>query len=107
LHTTRNFIYSEKKDINQPKYYTVIMVSTPELKRYLGKELSLNLNGKRTIRGRLVGYDLFLNLNLQDCIQLVQIPKKRSQDEEQRMDLIKIGHCVVRGNSIESMVVVD
>lgn len=82
------------------------MVSTPELKKYLGRELSLSLNGKRIVRGRLVGYDLFLNLNLQDCIQLIPLSKKRSQDDVQKMDVIKIGQCVVRGNSIESLEVV-
>lgn len=79
------------------------MVATPDLKRYIGKEIKLSLNGARTLQGKLVGYDFFLNLNLQNCVELVAVKKKRKTDDEPAVDAIKIGQAVVRGNSIISI----
>lgn len=69
------------------------MVSTPELKKYLNKRLSVLLNGDRKLEGYLRGYDLFLNITLEDAIEL---PSK-----------VLIGTVVVRGNSIISIEVLD
>lgn len=65
------------------------MISAPELKAYLHKDVELHMNGNRSIRGTLQGYDMFLNLNLANTIEL------KSKDET-----INIGQCIIRGNSI-------
>lgn len=69
------------------------MVSTPELKKYLNKRLSVLLNGDRRLEGSLRGYDLFLNITLEDTVEL---PAKEP-----------IGTVVVRGNSVVSIEVLD
>lgn len=79
------------------------MVSTPELKKYLGKQINVTLDGNRKIRGLLAGYDMFLNLNMDECVQLTPIKRKRkSENDEPNYTTINIGHCVIRGNSIVS-----
>ncbi|KAG7698551.1 hypothetical protein KL933_003395 [Ogataea haglerorum] len=71
------------------------MVSTPELKKYVDKNLKVTLNSSRVVRGRLAGYDLFLNLNLSDAVEL--ITNKQSTNE------VKVGSCIIRGNSVISI----
>lgn len=65
------------------------MISAPELKAYLHKEVKLHLNGNRSVRGTLQGYDMFLNLNMANTLEL------KSKDET-----VSIGQCIIRGNSI-------
>lgn len=47
-------------------------VSQPELKRFLEKRVLINVQGGRKIQGTLRGYDLFLNLVVDDAVEQVQ-----------------------------------
>ncbi|KHC53485.1 small nuclear ribonucleoprotein G [Candida albicans P60002] len=68
------------------------MVSEPELKSYMDKKLSIQLNGSRKIIGILRGYDIFLNITLTDALEV------NSKGEK-----MNIGATVIRGNSIVSI----
>ncbi|CEP22621.1 Small nuclear ribonucleoprotein G Short=snRNP-G; Short=Sm protein G; Short=Sm-G; Short=SmG [Cyberlindnera jadinii] len=67
------------------------MVSTPELKKYMDKRVTVALNGSRKVTGNLRGYDIFLNIVLEDAT------------EDSTGTPIQIGSSVVRGNSILSI----
>ena len=43
--------------------------STPDLKQYMDKKLSIKLNGKRSVTGVLRGFDQFMNLVLDAAIE--------------------------------------
>lgn len=61
----------------------------PELKKYMDKRLSLRLNGSRVINGVLRGFDPFMNLVIDEAVEVT----KRNQQ-------IPIGMVVVRGNAV-------
>eukprot|EP00053_Salpingoeca_punica_P001436 m.33375 g.33375 ORF g.33375 m.33375 type:complete len:78 (-) comp11012_c0_seq1:190-423(-) len=61
----------------------------PELKKFMDKKLSLKLNANRHVTGILRGFDPFMNLVLD---QTVEINAKGQENN--------IGMVVVRGNSI-------
>merc|ERR1712179_487640 len=44
----------------------------PELKKYMDRKLSLKLNGNRGVTGILRGFDPFMNLVMDDCVEVVQ-----------------------------------
>ncbi|AWU75343.1 uncharacterized protein C5L36_0B05890 [Pichia kudriavzevii] len=54
------------------------MVAVPELKNYLGKEIRIELNGNRTIQGKLGGFDFFLNLTVNECVE-IKSPKTKPE----------------------------
>ena len=56
----------------------------PELKKFMDRKLSLQLNGNRKVIGTLRGYDAFLNIVLDECVQ----------------DGMELGMVVIRGNSV-------
>ncbi|ORM40993.1 Protein transport protein SEC23 [Babesia sp. Xinjiang] len=60
----------------------------PDLRRYMEKRLDVHLNGSRHVVGVLRGYDTFMNIVLDNALQI--------EGEEQ----IKLGMVVIRGNSI-------
>ncbi|CAN3500019.1 small nuclear ribonucleoprotein G [Diutina catenulata] len=72
------------------------MLSEPELKTYLDKNVSVGLRGNRKVVGVLKGYDVFLNITVVDAI---------SQDP--LGDKISIGSTVVRGSSVVSLEALD
>ncbi|KAG6890926.1 Serine/threonine-protein kinase smg1 [Termitomyces sp. Mi166 len=66
--------------------------SQPELKKFMDKKLFVHLQGGRKVSGVLRGYDLFLNLVLDDSMEETVAAQKHP-----------IGTVVIRGNSITSM----
>jgi len=65
------------------------MPSQPELKKYLDKKVYVALNGARRVIGTLRGYDVFLNIVLDDAVE-----------EKPNGDKVQIGMVVIRGNSV-------
>ncbi|KAK9475084.1 uncharacterized protein V1510DRAFT_409986 [Dipodascopsis tothii] len=63
--------------------------STPELKKFMDKRLFVQLNGSRKVTGLLRGYDVFLNLVLDEAVE-----------EKADGERAKIGTIVIRGNSV-------
>ena len=48
----------------------------PDLKRYMDKRLSLALNKGRTVEGYLRGYDQFMNIVLDNALEVVSASEK-------------------------------
>ncbi|KAG4084685.1 like-Sm ribonucleoprotein [Neocallimastix lanati (nom. inval.)] len=63
--------------------------ATPELKKYLDKRIFIQLNGNRKITGVLRGFDPFMNLVVDETMEIVSATEKNS-----------IGTVVLRGNSV-------
>ncbi|KAL8679157.1 MAG: hypothetical protein Q9186_004548 [Xanthomendoza sp. 1 TL-2023] len=61
----------------------------PELKKYLDKRLFVQLNGSRKVIGVLRGYDVFLNVVLDDAVE-----------EKAGGEKVRLGMVVIRGNSV-------
>ncbi|KZW04040.1 like-Sm ribonucleo protein [Exidia glandulosa HHB12029] len=66
--------------------------SQPELKKFMDKKLFINVQGGRKVSGTLRGFDIFLNLVLDDA-----------QDESKPAQKSPLGTIVIRGNSVTSM----
>ena len=62
----------------------------PEMKRLMNKQLHVSLNGQREVEGVLRGYDQFMNIVLENAVQI------------QRGDVegVPLGTVVIRGSSI-------
>ncbi|KLU82140.1 sm snRNP core protein Smg1 [Magnaporthiopsis poae ATCC 64411] len=61
----------------------------PELKKYLDKKVFVQLNGSRKVVGVVRGYDVFLNIVLDDAFE-----------EKDGGEKAKLGMVVIRGNSV-------
>ena len=67
-------------------------IAPPDLKRLLDKRLAISLNGKRKVVGILRGFDQFLNLVVEETLEIGGAN-----------EATEIGTIVVRGNSIISL----
>ncbi|EJU06273.1 like-Sm ribonucleo protein [Dacryopinax primogenitus] len=70
--------------------------SQPELKKFMDKRLFVYIQGGRRVSGVLRGYDIFLNLVVDDAVEESGTSGKKH-----------IGQVVIRGNSVTSMEVLE
>ncbi|KAF2485353.1 hypothetical protein BDY17DRAFT_293424 [Neohortaea acidophila] len=68
----------------------------PELKKYLDKRVEVQLNGSRKVMGTLRGYDVFLNIVLDEATE------SKANNEK-----VRLGMCVIRGNAVVMMEALD
>ena len=61
----------------------------PDLKKYMDKHLDIKLNAGRRVIGVLRGFDQFMNLVLEECVEVA------GKDEKN-----PIGTVMIRGNSV-------
>ncbi|XP_047600482.1 small nuclear ribonucleoprotein G-like [Lutra lutra] len=61
----------------------------PELKKFMDKKLSLKLNGGRHVQGILQEFDPFMNLMIDECMEMATSGQQNNT-----------GMVVIRGNSI-------
>lgn len=50
----------------------------PDLKKYMDKRLSIMLNGNRNVRGLLRGFDQFMNIVLDESVEVVSTERPRA-----------------------------
>lgn len=63
--------------------------ASANLKRFMEKRLDIRLNGNRHVVGVLRGYDNFMNIVLDNTVEVVNPTEKN-----------ELGMVVIRGNSI-------
>ncbi|KAL2063428.1 hypothetical protein VTL71DRAFT_5233 [Oculimacula yallundae] len=68
--------------------YCIERVPNP-ISQYLDKRLFVQLNGSRKVIGVLRGYDVFLNIVLDDAVE-----------EKDGGEKVRLGMVVIRGNSV-------
>ena len=75
----------------------------PDLKKYMDKICYVQLNGNRKLIGRLRGFDVFMNLVMEDCLEEVSVPNAQKQNTPMVVAQARkpIGTIMVRGNSVE------
>ncbi|KAF8339174.1 uncharacterized protein EI90DRAFT_2467707 [Cantharellus anzutake] len=71
--------------------------SQPELKKFMDKRLSVILQGGRKVSGVLRGFDIFLNLVLDEAREESGLVAASGGPKNQ------LGQIVIRGNSVTSM----
>lgn len=70
----------------------------PELKKYMNKKILFQLNANRKVSGVLRGYDAFMNIVLDEAMELIPKDDIKKEYIERPMGMI-----LLRGNSIVMM----
>lgn len=84
--------HSRLSAATRPQSTTMSKASQPELKKFMDKKLFVHVQGGRKVSGVLRGYDLFLNLVIDDALEETNPGQKHP-----------IGLVVIRGSSVTSM----
>ncbi|KAL1990262.1 hypothetical protein VTN49DRAFT_6101 [Thermomyces lanuginosus] len=87
-----NFLPFRHGSLSSVRSVTLVVTmpqAQPELKKYMEKRLFVQLNGNRKVIGVLRGYDVFMNIVLDEAVE-----EKANGEKE------KLGMVVIRGNSV-------
>lgn len=68
----------------------------PRKQQYLDKRVEVQLNGSRKVMGTLRGYDVFLNIVLDEATE------SKPNNEK-----VRLGMCVIRGNAVVMLEALD
>ena len=76
-----------------------------DLKNYIDRRIQINLNGNRKLIGKLKGYDPFMNIVLENAINISKnSPNSNEEEKTEKEEKIKenqaLGTVMIRGNSI-------
>ena len=76
-----------------------------DLKNYIDRRIQINLNGNRKLIGKLKGYDPFMNIVLENTINISKnssgvAEEEKSEKEEKIKENQTLGTVMIRGNSI-------
>ncbi|KXT07636.1 hypothetical protein AC578_10266 [Pseudocercospora eumusae] len=80
----------------QPELKKASQISPYLSTQYLDKRVEVQLNGSRKVMGTLRGYDVFLNIVLDEATE------SKPNNEK-----VRLGMCVIRGNSVVMMEALD
>lgn len=75
LLTIHPFLTEDDDDDDDDEKAEMAKVSQPELKRFLDKRISVNIQGGRKVQGVLRGFDIFLNLVVDDASEVLEANK--------------------------------
>lgn len=67
-----------------------------DLRKFMDLRVDLRLNGERRIAGKLKGYDQFMNIVLDEAIEILQNKNEKASEVKKR----NLGTIVIRGQSI-------
>ena len=83
-----------------------------DLKNYIDRKIQINLNGNRKLIGWLKGYDPFMNIVLENTIDITKSKinvtneeekndkKEKEKENENQTENKNLGTVMIRGNSI-------
>ena len=77
-----------------------------DLKNYIDRRIQINLNSNRKLIGKLKGYDPFMNIVLENAIDISKSTlnsineEQKSEKEEKNLFNQPLGTVMIRGNSI-------
>lgn len=69
-----------------------------DLRKFMDLRIDLRLNGERRIAGKLKGYDQFMNIVLDEAIDIMMQQNKQTKQKEVKKR--NLGTIVVRGQSV-------
>ncbi len=68
--------------------------SMPDLSAYENKQITVRMEGNRTVTGVLGGYDHFMNLTLRSAVEQPSAPGAAP---------VQLNTCVIRGSAITNI----
>ncbi|KAI4907507.1 Serine/threonine-protein kinase smg1 [Alternaria incomplexa] len=83
----------ELKKVSEPRRRKL---PEPNLAKYLEKRVLVQLNGSRKVMGILRGYDVYLNIVLDEALE-----------EKAGGEKVRIGMVVIRGNAVVMLEALD
>lgn len=83
-------------------------IATHLLQENIGKIVLVKLKGRRSVRGKIKGFDKQMNIVITDAIEVIEQPNNNNNSEkgkEEQEQESQIGDALIRGDNVITIAV--
>jgi small nuclear ribonucleoprotein len=82
-------------------------IATHLLQESIGKIVLVKLKGRRSVRGKIKGFDKQMNIVITDAIEVIEQPNNNNNSEKGKVQEqeSKVGDALIRGDNVITIAV--
>jgi small nuclear ribonucleoprotein len=75
-------------------------IATHLLQQSVGKDVLIKLKGRRSIRGKIKGFDKQMNIVITEAVEILEQPANNNSPEKGKDQESQVGDALIRGDNV-------
>jgi small nuclear ribonucleoprotein len=75
-------------------------IATQLLQQSVGKDVLIKLKGRRSIRGKIKGFDKQMNIVITEAVEILEQPANNNSPEKGKDQESQVGDALIRGDNV-------
>jgi len=75
-------------------------IATQLLQQSVGKDVLIKLKGRRSIRGKIKGFDKQMNIVMTEAVEILEQPANNNNPEKGKDQESQVGDALIRGDNV-------
>ena len=80
-------------------------ITTQLLQESIGKNVLVKLKGRRSVRGKIKGFDKQMNIVITEAIEMIEQPSNNNNPEKVQYLESQVGDALIRGDNVITIAV--
>lgn len=80
-------------------------ITTQVLQESIGKTVLVKLKGRRSVRGKIKGFDKQMNIVITEAIEMIEQPNNNNNPEKAQYQESQVGDALIRGDNVITIAV--
>jgi len=75
-------------------------IATQLLQESVGKNVLVKLKGRRSVRGKIKGFDKQMNIVMTEAVEIIEQPANNNNPEKGQDQESQVGDALIRGDNV-------
>jgi len=75
-------------------------ITTQVLQESIGKNVLVKLKGRRSVRGKIKGFDKQMNIVITEAIEMIEQPSNNNNPEKAQFQESQVGDALIGGDNV-------
>ncbi|MGB5089663.1 MAG: LSm family protein [Nitrososphaeraceae archaeon] len=75
-------------------------IATQLLQQSVGKDVLVKLKGRRSVRGKIKGFDKQMNIVITEAVEILEQPANNNSPEKGKDQESPVGDALIRGDNV-------
>ena len=75
-------------------------IATQLLQQSVGKDVLVKLKGRRSVRGKIKGFDKQMNIVITEAVEILEQPANNNRPEKGKDQESQVGDALIRGDNV-------
>jgi len=75
-------------------------IASQLLQESVGKNVLVKLKGRRSIRGKIKGFDKQMNIVMTEAVEILEQPANNNNPEKGKVQESQVGDALIRGDNV-------